>query len=173
MPAGNSVVRRWVRVPFAVLAVGVLGFVAVPAASAASTPHKSVTASVSCFVDNGDGTATVTVDVTNENSTAVTLDYGPENRIQPGPDNQGQPTVFAAGATGAWSGTFTKAQLTTAEWHLDGSTVALQTTSECGSFDVPAQGAVLAVVAFGAVSAIIGAALMGEVRRRRLHQDVE
>ena len=122
---------------------------------------------MSCFFDNGDGTVTVTVDVTNANATAVTLDYGPENRIQPGPDDRGQPTVFAAGATSnAWSGTFTTAQLATAKWHLNGNTVSLQPSTECGATDVPAQGGALAVVAFGAVSAIIGAALMGERRRR-------
>jgi hypothetical protein len=155
--------------------MGVLGLVAAPAAFAAPTPPKSVTPSVSCFIDNGDGTVTVTVDVTNANATAATLNYGPANRIQPDPDDQGQPTVFAPGTTSnAWSGTFTSAQLATAKWHLDGNNVSLQTSTECGATDVPAQGSAIAVVALGAVTTLIGAALMGERRRRnRLHQEVE
>jgi hypothetical protein len=162
-----SRVGRWARVPVAVFALGIVGLVGAPAALAAPVPPKSVDPAPSCYFDNGNGTVTVNVNVTNSNAAAVTINYGPENKIEPGADNQGQPTTFAPGTTtNAWSGTFTTAQFATVKWHLNGNKVDLATTTVCASSAVPAQGNVLAVVVFGAVTTLIGGALLGERRRR-------
>jgi hypothetical protein len=174
MHARMSVVTRWARVPVAVLAIGIVGLVAAPAALAAPVPPKSVTPSSGCYFDNGNGTVTVNINVTNTNATSVTLATGPENKVDPGADNQGQPTTFAPGTTtNAWSATFTTASYNTAVWHLNGNNVALKTTTLCASTGVPAEGNSLAVIVFGVATTLVGAGLLGERRRRsRLIEEI-
>jgi hypothetical protein len=145
----------------------VLCVAAVAAAPSAQAAGKSVTPTPSCYFDNGDGTVTVTVDVTSTNTTATTLPIGSQNKINPGAQDRGQPTTFAPGTTtNAWSATFSSAEYSSVRWNLDGNTVPLQTSTVCAAIAVPADSNPLAVVVFGALTSLVGAAFLGERRRR-------
>jgi hypothetical protein len=146
------------------LAAGLGCALTAPAASAAD---KAVTPAPSCYFANGDGTVTVTVDVTNDNPTATTLPVGSQNKLNPGAQDRGQPTTFAPGTTAnAWSITLTTAEFGTLRWNLDGNTVPLQTATVCAATAVPADGNPLAVLVFGALTSLVGATFLGERRRR-------
>jgi hypothetical protein len=137
------------------------------AAPAAHAAGKNVTPTPSCYFDNGDGTVTVTVDVTSTNPTETTLPIGSQNKINPGAQDRGQPTTFAPGTTtNAWSATFSSAEYGSVRWNLDGNTVPLQTSTVCTAIAVPADGNPLAVVVFGALTSLVGAGFLGERRRR-------
>ncbi len=157
--------RTRLQMVLAVLAVSVLA--ALTTAPAANAAAKDVSPSPSCYFANANGTVTVTVDVTNDNATATTLPVGAQNKINPGAEDRGQPTTFAPGTTtNAWSATFTSAEFDKVKWNLDGKAVSLYTTTVCAATTVPADGNPLAVLVFGALTALVGAAFLGERRRR-------
>lgn len=143
----------------------VAGLLGAPAATAAG---PDVTPFVNCYWDNGNATYTVSVGVDNQAKTTVTVPIGVDNKVSPGAQDRGQPTTFAAGTTNnAWVVTVSAAEVAAdINWYLTGHTVSVKTVQQCASRPVPQQGNALAVVAFGALSALVGAIFLGERRRR-------
>ncbi|MDX6221719.1 MAG: hypothetical protein QOD91_773 [Frankiales bacterium] len=58
----------------------------------------TVTPTLTCVFDNGDGTSTAVFGYTNTTGTAVTLPIGGSNNFAPSPQDRGQPTVFPPGS---------------------------------------------------------------------------
>ena len=161
---------RWVA-RVAAPAAAVLSLIAltgVAAAPAANAAAPNVTPFVNCYWDNGDNTYTVSLGADNAAKSAVTVPIGVDNRVSPGAQDRGQPTTFSPGTTNnAWVVTVTSVEVAGGlNWYLTGHAVDVRTPQLCASRPVPAQGNSLAVVVFGALTSLIGAAFLGERRRR-------
>jgi hypothetical protein len=89
----------------AVMAVLSLGVAAQPAAADHTincTPMgdaacRDLTPVVECLWNNGDGTSTISWGYRNETTHTLLIEVGAKNKITPGADDQGQPTLFAPG----------------------------------------------------------------------------
>lgn len=87
-----------------VLSVGLLAL-GVPAAQAATVDCPPMSSDVcknlrpvaECVWENGNGTMTVLWGWTNPTGDTARIAGGAQNRISPGPNNQGQPTLFGPG----------------------------------------------------------------------------
>lgn len=167
---GHRGLRAWaVRLPIALLAMGLVGLVAAPAALAAA-PNKSLTPYVSCYFDNRNGTITVSVGVTNSTASTVTAPVGPDNHITVGAQDRGQPTSFLPGKhDNIWAATVTYDEIGQGiDWSLTGNTATIASFDECATKPVPANGNTIAMVAFGAASAVVGGIFLNG-RRKRAH----
>jgi hypothetical protein len=151
-----------------VLAAGLLAVAAVATAPAAEAASPNVTPFVNCYWDNGDTTYTVSLGADNAAKSTVTVPVGVDNRLSPGAQDRGQPTSFAAGVTNnAWVVTVTSAEVAGGlNWYLTGHAVDVRTPRLCASKPIPQDGNPLAVVVFGALTSLVGAAFLGERRRR-------
>ncbi|HEV7486812.1 MAG TPA: hypothetical protein VGQ65_14135 [Thermoanaerobaculia bacterium] len=97
----------------------------------------SVSPSVTCVTDNGDGTYSAEFGFENPNNYDIDVPIGTENRLSPGADSQGQPTEFAPGAK---ESAFTLKGLTSAiKWTLQGKTVkaSLAQSPKCSDVHPP------------------------------------
>jgi hypothetical protein len=61
------------------------------------TPTAAVRPVLECVTKNKNGTYTARFGYKNENTVAVTIPVGPNNKFTPNPQNRGQPTVFQPG----------------------------------------------------------------------------
>jgi hypothetical protein len=62
-----------------------------------TAPKKAVRPVLECVVKNGSGTYTARFGYQNDNTAAVTIPVGPNNKFTPSPQNRGQTTVFQPG----------------------------------------------------------------------------
>jgi hypothetical protein len=86
----------------------------------ATAPLK-VLPTVTCVIDNGDGTFSVDFGFDNPNNYDIDVAIGADNQVSPGPDGRGQPIEFAPGAK---ESAFIVNGLTgVAKWTLQGKTV--------------------------------------------------
>ena len=159
------------RLPLAVAVLAATCLAALAGAAIAPAAHAAapnVTPFVNCYWDNGDDTYTVSLGADNKAKSAVTVPIGVDNRVSPGAQDRGQPTTFAPGATNnAWVVTVTSVEVADGlNWYLTGHAVDVRTPQLCASRPVPAQGNPLAVVVLGALTSLVGAAFLGERRRR-------
>jgi hypothetical protein len=111
--AGDGTTRAWRRAlhRFAVLGPLLLLVVSVSwsaagAASAAATIDctpmgdsacRQLTPVLECSWDNGDGTRTLVWGYDNPTTSTLNIDIGNKNRMSPGAEDQGQPTLFQPG----------------------------------------------------------------------------
>jgi hypothetical protein len=169
MRSSTARVRRLGAAGAAVL-VAAMALLAVgaPAAQAAGVPAHSLTPYVSCYWDNGNQTITVSVGVTSTNTTTVSVPVGTDNRVTVGAVDRGQPTSFAPGNhANVWAATVTWADISNGiNWSLSGNLVTIASDAKCSSKPVPAEGNAGAVLAFGALVTIAGAAVLGRRHRR-------
>ncbi len=63
-------------------------------------PHGAVKPVLECVVDNHDGTFTARFGYLNENTVAVTIPVGANNKFTPAPEDRGQTTLFQPGRVG-------------------------------------------------------------------------
>jgi hypothetical protein len=156
-----------VRLPLAVLTLGLALVVLAPAASAAPI-NKTVTPFMNCYWDNGDGTVTVSVGYTSTNAGTVTIPVGPDNRVTPGAANRGQPTTFLHGTqNNAWAVTVGYAEIANdVNWYVTGNSVTVSTPNRCATKPVSQVGSVGALLV-GAAALACGALAVGWHRRRR------
>jgi hypothetical protein len=160
---------RWgarVAAPTAAVVLALAALTGLAPAAHAAGPN--VTPFVNCYWDNGDNTYTVSLGADNAAKTTVTVPVGTDNRVSPGTQDRGQPTSFAPGtANNVWVVTITAPEVTAGiNWYLTGHTVSLRSVQACASKPIPQDGNPLAVVVFGALTSLIGAAFLGERRRR-------
>jgi hypothetical protein len=83
------------------LSVGVMAAPA-QAATVDCTPMgdpvcKDIAPTVNCVWSNGDGTSTIVWGYKNPSTSIIRIDYGGKNKMAPGADNQGQPTLYPPG----------------------------------------------------------------------------
>lgn len=84
--------------------------------------------------DNGDGTCTAWWGYQNNNSFAVTLPVGSNNRFTPAPENRSQLTTFSSGRiVNAFNVVFSSSPLV---WSLDGGTATANPTGTCASYQI-------------------------------------
>ncbi len=172
MRSATKALRRWAPVPAVLALMGSAMLTTAPAASAAGVDKKTVVPSPTCYFTNPDGTVSIVVRVTSTNPSPVFIDYGGENKIDPGKDDQGQPTTFNSGVTdNAYVATFAADDVKKAKWKLNGGDYDLATTTVCPTTTVTAEGNLLAILAFSGLVTVGGAALMGGRRRRRFGHD--
>ncbi len=58
---------------------------------------KDLTPIVECVWNNGDGTNTIAWGYNNPSTDTLYIDFGGKNKMAPGADDQGQPTLFTPG----------------------------------------------------------------------------
>ncbi|RBY78131.1 hypothetical protein DQ238_13075 [Geodermatophilus sp. TF02-6] len=125
-PSRSSRARRVrARVASVALAavVAVVGLVAAP--GTASAASKTVTPTLDCLRENGDGTYTAILGYTNTSKNPVTIPVGSWNQVQPARFDGPQPTVFQPGTKrGAYTVTLTQDEyMGGPSWYLGGTFV--------------------------------------------------
>lgn len=163
-------VGRGMAARVAAVAIGLTmaGLFMAPAAQAAA-PSRSLTPVLNCYWDNSDGTITAALGVRSTNAGQVTVAIGNDNRFAPGAADRGQPTTFQPGQqNNLFVITVSYAEVAAGlNWTLTGNTVDIDNAAACSKKPVPADGNSLAVMAFGAVAALVGAVAFGDRARRR------
>jgi hypothetical protein len=152
------------RAALLVSAVGTLLLATALPAAAAGT----VTPTLTCVFDNGDGTSTAVFGYTNTTGTAVTLPIGGSNNFAPSPQDRGQPTVFPPGSdTSAVLVVFDGSKQT---WTLDAGKVHTTPSSPACPTDpsLPVSAGSPAGLSFLVGSTAVAAAFMGRRRVRPL-----
>lgn len=121
----------------------------------------TVTPTLTCVFDNGDGTFTAVFGYTNTAATAVTVPIGGTNNFAPSPQDRGQPTVFPPGSdTSAVLVVFDGSKQT---WTLDAGKVHTTPSSPVCPTDpsLPVSAGSPAGLTFLAASTAVAAAFMG------------
>lgn len=158
-----------VKLPLAVLTMGLVSVLAAPSAYAA--PDGTIYPIVNCYWDNGNAAQTVTVSLGYRSTNAgnVTEAVGSRNRFTLGAANRGQPTTFLPGTNNnAFVADVTYTEITNSiDWVVATRGVDISTTTQCPSKPVPADGNTLAVIAFGVLVTAIGSYALSGHRRRR------
>lgn len=150
---GTSGAWRWALRRLAVLGPLLLLVVSVSwsatgAASAAATIDctpmgdpacRLLTPVLECSWDNGNGTKTLVWGYDNPSSNVLNIDVGNKNKMSPGADFQGQPTLFLPGR---YANVFvTVVNGTSADWRLGNNTASLGSgTATCAGHQVTVVG---------------------------------
>lgn len=92
-----------------------------------------------CVWDNGNGTKTLVWGYDNPSSSVLNIDIGNKNKMSPGADNQGQPTLFLPGR---YQNAFvTVVTGGSADWRLGNNTASLGSgTATCSGHQVTVVG---------------------------------
>ncbi|MGH8938403.1 MAG: hypothetical protein ACRDV2_03530, partial [Actinomycetes bacterium] len=155
----------------ALLAAAALLATATPAAAADPidcTPMgdpacRDLTPVVECAWLDPDGSRTVVWGYDNPTGLVLRIDVGAKNKLTPGAEDQGQPTLFQAGRQ---SNVFTTTSGPTVSWRLGNKTASLSgSTPACAVKPVPMVGDVLAL---GVYAVLLALAVPAAARRRNL-----
>jgi hypothetical protein len=157
--------------------VGVLltlsvGVVASPAQAATidCTPMgdpicKDIAPTVNCVWSNGDGTSTVVWGYTNPSTTIIRIDFGGKNKMSPGADDQGQPTLFPPGT---FTNVFVNTVTGNRTWTLGNNKVSLDSaTPACLTKPVSVIGSGRALLLGIALMLAVGLPVMASRRTGR------
>jgi hypothetical protein len=132
-----------VRRSLLMLGVALAGLILAAPMSPASAGPDDPVPSVTCVWKNTDGSLTAVFGYTKKGPTK-TLRVGPDNRVSPGAQDQGQPTTFVAGTvTNAFTVTWASGNL---NWKLGPDTASASSTStKCTAKPVPMLGSLRAL----------------------------
>jgi hypothetical protein len=153
---------------------GLLALGTFPAAAAtvvdcppmSSDTCKNLTPIAECAWDNKDGTTTVAWGWDNPTASTARIAVGPKNRLAPGGDNQGQPTLFAPGRKrNVFVTTFSGPASTWSLGNNDAKTD--KATVPCATKPVPQVGSIDALLLF-LVMLGLGVLLLAAGRQRTM-----
>ena len=155
-----------------VLLAGLVAVAAVLLGPGVAQAAGTVTPTVSCYQPNSDGSVSVLLGYNNSSSVTQTIPRGAGNVLTPSRYDGSQPTVFAPGShPGAFALTVASADVFSANWTLDGSSLSSATAvSQCpAGTSLPADGnglgMTIVMLAAGAVAAV--ALVVSRLRGRR------
>jgi hypothetical protein len=167
----------------AVLGFALLGVGFAPAASAAvvdcppmsSNVCKDLRPVAECYWRNSNGTVSVVWGWNNPRSDTARVAVGSHNNVSPGPDDQGQPTLFAPGRHQNAFVTVTSRSADEVEWRLGNRTESVdledlgddEDIERCETKPVPQVGSVGALL-FGALVLALGVLTVASARPRRI-----
>lgn len=118
-----------------------------------------------CSWDNGNGTRTLVWGYDNPTPSTLNIDIGNKNKMSPGAENQGQPTLFQPGR---YANVFTTVVTgTSADWRLGNNTAALGSgTATCAGHQVTMLGDATALALGLAVILSLGLPVLAARPRR-------
>ena len=152
--------------------VGLMALVGLLVGPGVAQAAGTVTPTVSCYQPNSDGSVSVLLGYTNSSAATQTIPRGVGNVITPSRYDGAQPTVFAPGNhPGAFALTVGSADVYSANWTLDGSSLSSSTAvGQCpAGTSLPADGnglgMTMVLLAAGAVAAV--ALVVSRLRGRR------
>jgi hypothetical protein len=152
--------------------IGLMALVGLLVGPGVAQAAGTVTPTVSCYQPNSDGSVSVLLGYDNSSTATQTIPRGASNVITPSRYDGAQPTVFAPGShPGAFALTVGSADVYSANWTLDGSSLSSATAvSQCpAGTSLPADGnglgMTMVMLAAGAVAAV--ALVVSRLRGRR------
>jgi hypothetical protein len=159
------------RTRYGVLA-GLVALVSLLTGPGVAQAAGTVVPTVSCYQPNSDGSYSVLLGYTNNSSVTQTIPRGADNVISPSSYDGVQPTSFAPGShPGAFALTLSSADVFSAGWTLDGSSLSSATAvGQCpAGTSLPADGnglgMTIVVLGAGVVAAV--ALVVSRLRGRR------
>ena len=151
---------------------GLVALVALLTGPGVAQAAGAVVPTVSCYQPNSDGSVSVLLGYDNSSGVPQTIPRGADNVISPSRYDGTQPTTFAPGShPGAFALTVASADVFSANWTLDGSSLSSATpVSQCpAGTSLPAGGnglgMTMVVLATGVVAAV--ALVVSRLRGRR------
>jgi len=159
--------RTAVRTALAALAAALVLLVTPAGAQAATT--ATITPTVSCYINNSDGSSSVLLGWTSTYSGSQTIAYGTRNVLTPSRYQGKQPTVFASGShPGAFYVTVAASDIGYVGWTLNGTSLAYGTPVDAcpAGTTLPATGNGTGIAVALLVAGGIGALTLRRVRAR-------